>query len=330
LCGGPPFMAQGFGDIMVQHITQPPEPPQTRNQMIPDYLQQQILRALSKRPDERHASMADLCTALSAPQATIVRAPGVSSPREPVRSKGTTPMFSVPGDASTAPPAAGDMGAPRAPRAATTFSSSVGQVHGAPERMSQRRRRRLVLAAAGVAAVAAAAVVAVVVVRGRSGGDAGEGATAGRERALTVPATKTLADGPAVNAEAGGGAGKAGPPAVPVGGNEPIVNDTAGNAATVKDDRQDKQAQANDPAAPAAANGPVNIAGASRAGAARPDAGASATAPAGATRPRGPSTGRTASSSSSSGARGSETRPRSGRPRTPSLPPPDDEAPIKF
>jgi eukaryotic-like serine/threonine-protein kinase len=70
LCGSPPFQASGFGDILVMHLMQPPEPPRARNPDIPEALEALILKALAKTADARFATMAELENAL----ATALRA----------------------------------------------------------------------------------------------------------------------------------------------------------------------------------------------------------------------------------------------------------------
>jgi serine/threonine-protein kinase len=64
VCGVPPFVGEGFFDTMLLHTTQPPPPPRSKNPDLPAQLEQVILRALAKRPEERFSSMAELQRAL--------------------------------------------------------------------------------------------------------------------------------------------------------------------------------------------------------------------------------------------------------------------------
>jgi serine/threonine protein kinase len=64
LCGAPPFVGEGFGDVLVQHLTTAPEPPRRRNPTIPGSLERVILRALAKTTAHRYATMSDLQSAL--------------------------------------------------------------------------------------------------------------------------------------------------------------------------------------------------------------------------------------------------------------------------
>lgn len=65
LCGVPPFTGDGFGDILVAHLTQEPPAPRSINPGIPEHLERTILKALAKKPAERFASMAELQAALA-------------------------------------------------------------------------------------------------------------------------------------------------------------------------------------------------------------------------------------------------------------------------
>ncbi len=64
LCGAPPFVADGIGDIMVMHLSSPPPLPTWRRKEVPARIEQTILWALEKNPDQRIPSMADFAFAL--------------------------------------------------------------------------------------------------------------------------------------------------------------------------------------------------------------------------------------------------------------------------
>src|SRR5690606_31220184 len=59
LCGAPPFVAEGVGDVMVMHLSSPPPLPTWRRKDIPVRVEQTILWALEKNPDQRIPSMGD-------------------------------------------------------------------------------------------------------------------------------------------------------------------------------------------------------------------------------------------------------------------------------
>ncbi len=64
LCGAPPFLSEGFGDIIIMHVMKEPEDPQHKNPRVPNEVSAAILRALAKSPDDRFQSMLEFQTAL--------------------------------------------------------------------------------------------------------------------------------------------------------------------------------------------------------------------------------------------------------------------------
>jgi tRNA A-37 threonylcarbamoyl transferase component Bud32 len=94
LCGAPPFMSEGWGDVVLAHLTKPPPSPRAHNAAIPESLEVVIMKALAKEPTERFATAADLRTALRAmtqvstfpprPTGTLAGMPaGVMPPKHP-------------------------------------------------------------------------------------------------------------------------------------------------------------------------------------------------------------------------------------------------------
>jgi serine/threonine protein kinase len=73
LCGQPPFLAAGIGDIFMMHTARPPAPPSVHRPDLPARVEQIVLTALAKRPDHRFASMADLAAAIRAARASTQR-----------------------------------------------------------------------------------------------------------------------------------------------------------------------------------------------------------------------------------------------------------------
>ncbi|HEY5090378.1 MAG TPA: serine/threonine-protein kinase, partial [Polyangia bacterium] len=109
LTGAPPFMSEGWGEVVLMHVTKAPPPPRTRNPEITPEVEAVILKALAKTPADRWASMAELGMALQ-------KAVGASG-------KGFISGFT-----SGAPTAA----MPVAPsgHSATTLQSATGQMTG--------------------------------------------------------------------------------------------------------------------------------------------------------------------------------------------------------
>lgn len=65
LCGRPPFLAEGAGELMMMHMTEQPEPPSSLRPEIAPPLEQVILRALEKRREDRFASMSEFDAVLT-------------------------------------------------------------------------------------------------------------------------------------------------------------------------------------------------------------------------------------------------------------------------
>lgn len=54
LTGAPPFTGDTPMEIALNHITTPPPPPRSRDSSIPEAVERQVLKALSKEPADRH------------------------------------------------------------------------------------------------------------------------------------------------------------------------------------------------------------------------------------------------------------------------------------
>jgi serine/threonine protein kinase len=64
VCGSPPFVAEGYGDLITMHITMTPAPPRALERSLPDWLDRVILRMLAKNPGERQGGMRELIAEL--------------------------------------------------------------------------------------------------------------------------------------------------------------------------------------------------------------------------------------------------------------------------
>jgi serine/threonine-protein kinase len=76
VCGRPPFLADGAGELMMLHMTADPEPPSVSRPELPPDLEDVILHALEKRRGDRFANMAEFGAAL----AEIATAHGLPEP----------------------------------------------------------------------------------------------------------------------------------------------------------------------------------------------------------------------------------------------------------
>jgi len=145
LTGAPPFVSEGWGEVVLMHVTKPVPPPRQQNPDIPVELEAVILKALAKSPAERWTTMAELDSALR----KAIGAPA----RGFVSGPPTIPAPLVPPGATMARPP-------------TTLGASAGEVTpptGIPEmrpRAPWWRRPPLILAG-GLAAAAVAVPLAL-------------------------------------------------------------------------------------------------------------------------------------------------------------------------
>ncbi len=152
LTGAPPFLSEGFGDVLLMHLTQPPRPLRELQPAIPPSLEQLVLHALEKEPERRLASMDDLLRGLLGPAARTTVRHGVD-PSDPQYAE-TDVIPRLRGGSSAR---------------GTTFSSTASQLMGDTERLSVRRRR-LAVGAVVAAAIAVAGITALTARRGDTSG----------------------------------------------------------------------------------------------------------------------------------------------------------------
>src|SRR5262249_28040972 len=60
VCGRPPFVSDGFGEMIHFHLNQPPPPARTINPAVPEDLERLIVWCLAKEPAERIQTMTDV------------------------------------------------------------------------------------------------------------------------------------------------------------------------------------------------------------------------------------------------------------------------------
>jgi serine/threonine-protein kinase len=68
LTGRVPFPGEGFGEVLVRHVREPPPLPSRLNPQVPPALEKIVLHALAKKPEFRFASMDDFRIALRDPE----------------------------------------------------------------------------------------------------------------------------------------------------------------------------------------------------------------------------------------------------------------------
>ena len=64
LTGTPPFVSEGWGDVVLMHLSQPPPPLRALNPEVSLEVEAVIGKALAKKPEQRWSSMAELEVAL--------------------------------------------------------------------------------------------------------------------------------------------------------------------------------------------------------------------------------------------------------------------------
>jgi eukaryotic-like serine/threonine-protein kinase len=153
LCGRPPFVAEGPGDIIAHHLYFPPDPPSRLEPSIPVGVEQLVLSLLQKEPDARPAT----ATAVMETIDRINGAGGGPSGRPPTHS-----MF--PSQIASRPPVQA------AAKHSTTLSGSASQLRhpATPQTIIVRPRSRRVLYA-GIGGVLISGGLAAVLLR--SGGE---------------------------------------------------------------------------------------------------------------------------------------------------------------
>jgi len=185
LCGAPPFISEGFGDIIIMHVMKEPDPPHLKNPAVPVEVSEAILRALAKAPDDRFQSMTELQAALrahvSAHTGPIHITPPVGTtaildePRPQSRPPSHPPSgfafdrtMATPAPVSVTPPAyrAGPTPRPLEPAAGakqtTTFRNATGEATDVD--VDLRPKRRTAMAVAAIVGLAAAGLVITLLV----------------------------------------------------------------------------------------------------------------------------------------------------------------------
>jgi serine/threonine protein kinase len=200
LCGAPPFLSEGFGDIIIMHVMKEPVHPQQLNPAVPHDVSAAILRALAKSPDDRFQSMHEFQAALRS-HATIR-----STPVQGVPAVGTTAILNAQPDsrwrrsgaafdetmATPAPVSLRPGSFPpshvstvveplTSPKQTTTFRTAAGEV--ADTAFSSNGKRRAVIAVGSIVGLAAVGLAITLLVTRTSARPAGSA-----EPAATAPA----------------------------------------------------------------------------------------------------------------------------------------------
>jgi len=157
-----PFGGEGYGEIIVKHITSPVPSPRSLNPLLPYAVEAIIRRTMAKRRDERFQSMEELAAALQDPDAYLASAPVFETsdaPSAPI----AVPHAATPagradsvasGQVLFGEPAAEAQARPAGP-IPTTFRNATGELSDDDLLTPPRRRRTGLLLGAGTVVIAA-------------------------------------------------------------------------------------------------------------------------------------------------------------------------------
>ncbi|MFT3694359.1 MAG: serine/threonine-protein kinase [Kofleriaceae bacterium] len=91
LVGRVPFIGEGYGEILVQHLTQRPVEP-SRYRMMSPHVEQVVLKALEKRPDMRYPTMDEFIRAMADPVGYVESHGGVGGFLQRTLTPSTAPL----------------------------------------------------------------------------------------------------------------------------------------------------------------------------------------------------------------------------------------------
>ena len=155
LTGRVPFVGEGYGEILVQHLTQRPAPV-SQFRMLPAHVESVVMKALEKRADMRYPTMDEFMRAMADPVGFVEAHGGVTGFLQRQLMPSTAPLPSVRLTPAPLTPLPGTLIAPSfSTPAPTTLGSATGQV------TAPRSKTGLIVAALVVVAAAAAGIVVV-------------------------------------------------------------------------------------------------------------------------------------------------------------------------
>jgi len=170
LTGRVPFVGEGYGEILVQHLTQRPVPP-SQYRMLPAHVEVVVLKALEKRADLRYPTMEEFMRAMADPVGFVEAHGGVSGFLTRQLMPSSAPLPSIRLTPAPLTPLPGTLIAPSIPPGRppgtspglsaaiptpTTLGSATGQVAGS------RGKAGYILAGLVIVAVAIALIIVLV------------------------------------------------------------------------------------------------------------------------------------------------------------------------
>jgi serine/threonine-protein kinase len=201
LTGRVPFIGEGYGEILVQHLTARPVEP-SRYHMMSPHVEQVVLKALEKQPEMRYPTMDEFIRAMSDPVGYVESHGGIggflryqlmpsAAPMPHIRLTTPTPISSpvrITGVVATPTPGSLSSHGSIASPVPTTLGAAAGQV--------EANRRKTGFMLGGAAVVGAALVAVVVVIKGGHKSEAADPGTA----AASGSGSSTIASGSATAA----------------------------------------------------------------------------------------------------------------------------------
>jgi serine/threonine protein kinase len=211
LTGRVPFVGEGYGEILVQHLTQRPAPV-SQFRMLSPHVEVVVMKALEKRPELRYPTMEEFMRAMSDPVGYVEAHGGVGRFLQRQLMPSSAPLPSVRLTPAPLTPLPGTLIAPHyATPAPTTLGSAAGQLQPGSSRTGYL--------IAGAAIVVAAIVMIVIVATGKTKivevGNGSAGGSNGSAKLLAgndpgSAATGSAATGSGATGSAATGAGTTG------------------------------------------------------------------------------------------------------------------------
>jgi serine/threonine protein kinase len=195
LTGRVPFIGEGYGEILVQHLTQRPTPV-SQFRMLPAHVEVVVMKALEKRADMRYPTMEEFMRAMADPVGYVEAHGGVAGflQRQLMPSSAPLPPVRLTPAPLTPPP--GTLIAPAyVTPAPTTLGSATGQVQ------APRSKMGLIVAAVAIMVVAGA-ISAILAITGK-GKDKGADPGSGSEVAMNGSGSDKAAGQPGADPASG-------------------------------------------------------------------------------------------------------------------------------
>jgi serine/threonine protein kinase len=129
LVGRVPFLGEGYGEVLVQHLTQAPIPPSQFRMMNP-HVEAVVMKALEKRAEFRYPTMDEMMRAMTDPVAFVEQHGGIGTFNQVQLMPSTAPIPSV--RLTPSPISSGPMYPTPAPGMMTPQSMQMRAQHGHP------------------------------------------------------------------------------------------------------------------------------------------------------------------------------------------------------